>query len=171
VYARRQQLGEESIAFAHRVKIEALARLGDLLKEAADRGERVTRQTARASSSERELDALTLPTLADYGISKKVSASAQQLASLPADLREEIASREKSLTQVRREVKAQSIAERGPAEWPEGKYRVIYADPPWSYGNTMPDGTTAPDLSKSRGNAQYFAMLSGVVCRPLEVLR
>ena len=22
---------------------------------------------------------------------------------------------------------------------PEGKYRVIYADPPWEYGNTMPD--------------------------------
>lgn len=23
---------------------------------------------------------------------------------------------------------------------PTGKYRVIYADPPWSYGNSMPDG-------------------------------
>ena len=28
---------------------------------------------------------------------------------------------------------------------PTGKYRVIYADPPWSYGNTMPPGTTQPD--------------------------
>jgi N6-adenosine-specific RNA methylase IME4 len=23
-------------------------------------------------------------------------------------------------------------------EWPTGKYRVIYADPPWQYGNSMP---------------------------------
>ncbi len=29
----RQQLGEESIDFAHRVKIDALARLGELLRE------------------------------------------------------------------------------------------------------------------------------------------
>jgi N6-adenosine-specific RNA methylase IME4 len=26
-----------------------------------------------------------------------------------------------------------------------GKYRVIYADPPWSYGNTMSDEATQPD--------------------------
>ncbi len=26
-----------------------------------------------------------------------------------------------------------------------GKYRVIYADPPWDYGNSMPEGTTQPD--------------------------
>ncbi len=26
-----------------------------------------------------------------------------------------------------------------------GKYRVIYADPPWDYGNTMPDIATQPD--------------------------
>jgi N6-adenosine-specific RNA methylase IME4/ParB-like chromosome segregation protein Spo0J len=25
------------------------------------------------------------------------------------------------------------------ADFPTGKYRVIYADPPWSYGNTQPD--------------------------------
>ena len=29
--------------------------------------------------------------------------------------------------------------------WPTGKYRIIYADPPWQYGNTMPDYTTQPD--------------------------
>ncbi|MFC1904639.1 MT-A70 family methyltransferase, partial [Chloroflexota bacterium] len=29
--------------------------------------------------------------------------------------------------------------------WPSGKYRVIYADPPWNYGNNMPIDTTTPD--------------------------
>lgn len=134
VYAKRQQLGEEAIGFAHRVKIDALARLGELLRDVpkAKGGQPYQATGTKAEPVE------TL-TLADYGISKKVSAAAQQLAALPADLREEIASREKSLTQVRREVKAQTIAERGPAEWPAGRYRVIYADPPWSYGNTQPD--------------------------------
>ena len=35
-----------------------------------------------------------------------------------------------------------AIAETYPKETlalPDGKYRVIYADPPWQYGNTMPD--------------------------------
>jgi N6-adenosine-specific RNA methylase IME4/ParB-like chromosome segregation protein Spo0J len=47
---------------------------------------------------------------------------------------------DKSITQVEREVKKQEIAK--VIDWPKGKYRVLYADPPWSYGNTMPEGTT-----------------------------
>lgn len=30
------------------------------------------------------------------------------------------------------------------ANLPTTKYRVVYADPPWSYGNRMPPGTTEP---------------------------
>ena len=33
IYARRRQLGEEALAYAHTVKIEALARLGELLRD------------------------------------------------------------------------------------------------------------------------------------------
>lgn len=40
-----------------------------------------------------------------------------------------------------RQVRAEQIEARQIAE-PTGKYRVIYADPPWSYGNEMPAGTT-----------------------------
>lgn len=123
VYARRQQLGEESIAFAHRVKIDALARLGELLdlvpKNAGSRG-------VGTSGVPQEN-----PTLADYGISKKVSAVAQQLAKLPPEVREEIASGEKSLTQARREVQEQANAEMPTPEPPKGKYDVIVIDPPW----------------------------------------
>jgi N6-adenosine-specific RNA methylase IME4 len=32
----------------------------------------------------------------------------------------------------------------GVTDTPADKYRILYADPPWSYGNTMPDGTTEP---------------------------
>lgn len=41
-------------------------------------------------------------------------------------------------TEAARQVIAAAKSERRVAE-PTGKYRVIYADPPWSYGNSMPD--------------------------------
>jgi N6-adenosine-specific RNA methylase IME4 len=34
---------------------------------------------------------------------------------------------------------ARSFPPPPPPPFPEGKFRVIYADPPWKYGNTMPD--------------------------------
>lgn len=40
--------------------------------------------------------------------------------------------------EARRLVKAERAAAREAAH-PSGRYRVIYADPPWSYGNTQPD--------------------------------
>jgi N6-adenosine-specific RNA methylase IME4 len=47
-----------------------------------------------------------------------------------------------------KEERAAAVAEAAEAEGvtpePTEKYRIIYADPPWSYGNTMPDGTTEP---------------------------
>ncbi len=42
-----------------------------------------------------------------------------------------------------RETRAEQISKRGAPEV-TGKYRVIYADPPWSYGNSMPPGTSVP---------------------------
>jgi N6-adenosine-specific RNA methylase IME4 len=35
--------------------------------------------------------------------------------------------------------------ENDPPPLPDGRYRVIYADPPWKYGNTMPDSTGVQD--------------------------
>lgn len=58
------------------------------------------------------------------------------LASHP-ELAQDILSGFKSVTQVEREIKKQEISKK--VDWPDGKYRVIYADPPWSYGNTQPD--------------------------------
>jgi N6-adenosine-specific RNA methylase IME4 len=37
------------------------------------------------------------------------------------------------------------------------KYRVIYADPPWSYGNQMPKGTTTP-------SDYYNTMSTDAIC-------
>jgi N6-adenosine-specific RNA methylase IME4 len=40
-----------------------------------------------------------------------------------------------------RQTKAEQAAERSVSA-PSGKYRVLYADPPWSYGNTQPEYQT-----------------------------
>lgn len=42
------------------------------------------------------------------------------------------------ITEAKRRAKGAQIAKRE-AVLPSGKYRVLYADPPWSYGNTQPD--------------------------------
>jgi N6-adenosine-specific RNA methylase IME4/ParB-like chromosome segregation protein Spo0J len=49
----------------------------------------------------------------------------------------------KTATEAYRVVKAEHIAKAEMTK-PSGKYRVILADPPWSYGNSMPPGTTEP---------------------------
>ena len=46
-------------------------------------------------------------------------------------------------TEAARQVNSEVIAQRN-LEAPRGKYRVIYADPPWSYANDMPHHTTTP---------------------------
>jgi N6-adenosine-specific RNA methylase IME4 len=75
-------------------------------------------------------------------------AQANQLSKMPEEKREAVQEKMKEMgtdkvTKAARMVTQESRAD-APAI-PSGKYRVIYADPPWSYGNTMPEGTTQPD--------------------------
>lgn len=73
---------------------------------------------------------------------------AKQLARMPEEKRAAVQSkmREMGTDKVTKAARAvtQESKEEAPA-LPSGKYRVFYADPPWSYGNTMPEGTTQPD--------------------------
>lgn len=72
--------------------------------------------------------------------------AAIKLASLPEDLRDRAVGHVGaglSGAEAYRKAKAETIAA-AEMERPSGKYRVIYADPPWSYGNSMPPGTGVP---------------------------
>lgn len=100
VFAKRQQLGEEVIGFAHAIKVRALARLGELLR---DIKKNVGAKGSRVTGDGREPVKDDTATLADLGVSKKVSSVAQQLAALPAPMREAIAQREQTLAQARRQ--------------------------------------------------------------------
>ena len=133
VFAQRQELGEELIAYAHTIKIRALAKLGELLQGLEKQGGGRGREGGgrRGSTREPRLDAPA--TLSDLGISKKLSSIAQQLASQPPEIREAIAQREVPLAKA---LRAKRVADNRAAwltstPWPTGTYGVILADPPW----------------------------------------
>jgi N6-adenosine-specific RNA methylase IME4 len=86
------------------------------------------------------------PTLAELGVEKMQSHRWQTMADLPEEEFEEhvkdLRGDGKELTSsgvyslAKREHVKRTRVEPPPME---GKYRVIYADPPWSYGNSMPE--------------------------------
>ena len=45
----------------------------------------------------------------------------------------------------RKAVRRLKAGSRPESDFPGGKYRVIYSDPPWAYGNEMPAGTTTQE--------------------------
>ena len=85
------------------------------------------------------------PTLSDLGIDKKVSSLAQKVANLT---NEEIEKVKKGVTLVStiKEHRRQEIVEQAKEiEPPEGKYRILYADPPWCYGDKRDGRTTGAE--------------------------
>jgi hypothetical protein len=77
-YAKRQQLGQEAIGYAHAVKIEALAQLGAMLKDMEKQaGGRSRMGGGRNRGSQKEPLLVGPPTLKELGIDKKTSMVAQ----------------------------------------------------------------------------------------------
>jgi N6-adenosine-specific RNA methylase IME4 len=157
VFAKRQKLGEDVIGYAHAIKTRALARLGELLQalQKATGGEHGGRKRIDGSRLE---PSIKRPTLSEtLGVSpaaaKKIAHVAQQLAALPPSTREEIAQREKTLAEARRETKAVEV--RRAVSLPTAKHRVIYADPPWSYNDKADAGSV-----QSGGAARHYPTMS-----------
>ena len=66
-----------------------------------------------------------------------------------------------SLAAIKREVfKSQRKLKLQNTEWPSGQYRVLYADPPWQYGDAR---TGTPESGGA--NAQYETMPVESICR------
>ena len=137
IYARRQALGEEAMAFALAIKFEAMRKLGEIL---ASTPKALPGPAAKDKNGDRSHNGTDLPTLAELGITKNTSAMAQQLAALPAEQFERVKSGEVTQHEIRQEVKraARIMAhtQKRAAIFPQGKYQVIYADPPWEYENS-----------------------------------
>ena len=136
IYAKRQKLSQESIDYAHEIQIDALKLMGEYLKLApkADGGDAQRTRFHKSTESP--------PTYASAGIDKKQAADAQFLADVAQtapELYEQVKSGDASISEARREVNKRDKAQPPPMR---GKYRVIYADPPWSYGNSGVIGET-----------------------------
>ena len=171
VFATRQRMGEAVIGQAHALKVRALVRLGELLKDLpkAKGNAGPGRGKAGASVGPAFTDA---PTLSELGLDKKTSMVAQQLAALPAATREAIAQREVTLSQARREVKAKEVTKR--VSLPDAKYRVLYADPPWSYHDKADAGAVQAGGAErhypSMSLAELCALPIPALCEPDAVL-
>lgn len=91
----------------------------------------------------------SLPTLDDMSITRKQSSRWQFQAKLPDELFETamLDAKENDWELSNYDIEKRTVLylramKHGKeAEFPTGKYRVIYADPPWSYGNSMPNIT------------------------------
>lgn len=145
IYARQVKLGLEAQNHAAEIKLRAQRRAGEILQEmdkakgAAEAGWKTPLPEERAFDKP--------ATYEEMGITYKDAHYWQHLAKMPEetfeDYIEDSKQEGKEITtagavRVAREVvSAQSVKET-PA-MPSDKYRVIYADPPWKYGNTMPD--------------------------------
>lgn len=172
VFAKRQKLGEDVIAFAHTIKMRALARLGELLTVLEKAGGAGIAGPGRGKTGTRAELVSTRPTLEDLGITKKLSAIAQQLALLPPVTREAIAQRETTFSKARREAKAVEL--RKTVTLPTAKYRVLYADPPWHYHDKADEGSV-----QAGGAARHYPTMTitqlcdlpiGSLCEPNAVL-
>ena len=153
IYAVRQQLGEEAKGYAHSIKYEACRKLGGILA--------VTPLNAGSRGIGKSGVTLANPTIEELGIDKRVSWLAQKLAALPAEVFEQVRDRSKSLTAALSALRKQSIkADLVERELPRGRYRVIYADPPWWYGT--------PQHGKNEQvttlGTHYPSMKTGAIC-------
>lgn len=85
------------------------------------------------------------------GTNAKYIDIADKLINERPDLAEEVAKGDKTLSQVARDLRREKLAAHNPPA-PVGKYRVLYADPPWKYNDAM--AISATGLSENYGPAE-----------------
>ncbi len=96
IYAKRQHLSESAISQATSVKVEAMRKLGEILKATPKNQGAKGLSGGGTRGTKKEPRVEDAPTLEELGLSKKESAVAQQLASLSEEAFEQV--REGSVT-------------------------------------------------------------------------
>lgn len=145
-YAKAAKLGMDAQNSAAEICILARCKAGEFLaqldKEPGKRND--------LTSSERGGGSQYQETLKDLGITEQDAARWQQIASIPEETLkafiDQTKENGKELTTagVLRVAREQN-KEANPPSIPDSKYRIIYADPPWKYGNTMPESYGVQD--------------------------
>jgi len=149
VYAQQVKLGLEAQNHAAEIKLRAQRRAGEILDSMEKaQGRRTDLETSFLD--ERRLE--VTPTYAEMDITYKDAHVWQTLATMPAPMFEKFitdkreAIEEITTAGVYREAKRFIAANKPDAPMlPDQKYRVIYADPPWLYGDKLVDGYGAAE--------------------------
>lgn len=127
-YARKAKLGKEAVDYAVGIKLDAERKLGEYLKQ------RPAPQGRPKKNDDGEFFSERGPTNGDLGISPRLAAEAQRLASIDDDTFARVKAGEIKPMVALRDQRRAELGERVRA-LPTGKFRVIYADPPWKYGD------------------------------------
>ena len=133
-YALKQaKESPEVIRKAEEIKLRAERRAGELLKdEIRSGGDRKSKSRSKAT------------TLIDMGVSRDQSSKWQKIASITEEKFENYLSVQKELSTAgvlnfKKNLDRQERVETTETPRLEGKYRIIYADPPWKYGSDYQD--------------------------------
>lgn len=144
-YTIAKGLGIEMKNEASEIEIRAIREMGKLIQEKQESGEIGTQNSGRPVCVP---NGNTYEPLSDIGITRKESSTSKNLASITDDqfeaLISEVIEDKKPLTKtsILRSIAKERTEEN--INIPEGKYRIIYADPPWQYSDRKeyrPDGS------------------------------
>jgi N6-adenosine-specific RNA methylase IME4 len=127
-------------SLAGEIRLRAERRAGELLANMAEKGERQRQGGDRKS----KLAQYTLiPDLPRLGVTKLQASTWQRIAAVPEQEFEARLQRQRETSkpiyaeqivrELTRQDRRQDLAERN---WPEGRYPILYADPPWAYRNS-----------------------------------
>ncbi len=134
-WARRKGMGEEAVQHARSYAKRAELRMGEMLTQ-TERAKGTDKGGRQYVDGDRALPSNAPPTLAELGLTKRESAEAQALASLPEEKQEAIIDGTLTLLAAKKELHHQRVSETI-KKFPAGKFRVVYADPPWKYGDDL----------------------------------
>ncbi|MEN6569027.1 MAG: MT-A70 family methyltransferase [Rikenellaceae bacterium] len=135
-YAIAKKMGVEMKNEASEIEIRAIREMGKLIQEGQQRGEIATQERHPGSVPAGYTVPATLP---EIGISRKESSTAKNLLNISDEVFEEkineFKENSKPLTKTAllREVASENI--NTDVIIPAGKYRIVYADPPWKYSD------------------------------------
>ena len=142
LYARQAQ-DNELMEKATEIRLRAERKAGEMLREAAEKGMRATRESNLKQGNFPKSQQTTsgLVTLGDIGITRDQSSRWQKMAALPEEKFEKFIAEKKAegravtADEVVRRVMAEQKREENAAMprvlLPEGKYSTIVIDPPW----------------------------------------
>ena len=131
-YALKQaKESPEVIRKAEEIKLRAERRAGELLKETPK---------AKGNQYSANSQAVSEQKLSDMGITYNQSSKWQKIANIPEEKFENYLEVEKELStngilNYKKNIDRQQRVEETETPKLKGKYRVIYADPPWKYGS------------------------------------